>query len=119
MGIWDDYSASSVIETTNIDTGTVTVDSFGDTEGKGVIWQYVIDKGSGTNMRVGIIKSVWDTVADSSPVMMPDEFSSDIGTTLGVVSFAVDKSSNTVRLRATVTSDDWAFYAVRTFLGIS
>lgn len=116
MAVWDSYAKDVALSQTNIDTGTATVDSFGDTTGYGAVWRYVVDNGSGTNMRVGIITAVWDDVSDSSPEMSADMSSADIGDTSGV-SFAVDKSATTVRLRITVTSDDWSFYAVRTLIG--
>ena len=117
MTVWNNYNNNVAVSKSNIDTGTVVVDSFGDTEGRGAIWRYVIDKGSGTNMRIGVLRSVWDLVADSSPTPVIDEFSEDIGSTLGIVSFSIDKSSTTVRLKMIVTSDDWSFYAVRTLIG--
>jgi hypothetical protein len=117
MSIWNEYSADTVVTELNINTGTTVVDEFGDTEGKGAIWRYVIDKGSGTNMRAGILKSVWDLVADSTPVQPSDEFGDDIGSTIGIVTFSIDKSASTVRLKMTTTSDDWMFYAVRTLIG--
>jgi hypothetical protein len=119
MAIWGDYSTSTKVSQSNIDTGTVTVDSFADTEGSGAIWKYVINKGSGANMRTGIIQATWNSVSGSTPAIFPDEYSDDIGITHGVVSFTVDKSGNTVRLRMTVTSDDWSFSANRTLIGES
>ena len=99
----------------DIDTGTETVDSFADTEGKGADWTYVVDKGPGTHMRKGKISASWDGVADSTPIF--DEAStSDIGDTSGVT-FTVDKTGNTVRLRCAVTSDNWAVYATRVLVG--
>ena len=117
MSTWNSYNASVAVSKSNIDTGTVIVDSFGDTEGKGAIWRYVIDKGDGSNMRTGVLRAIWDLVADSSPVITPDEHSEDIGSTFRIVTFSIDKNSSTVRLKMIVTSDDWSFYAVRTLLG--
>lgn len=119
MGLWDDYSADTVVSQSNINTGITTVDSFGDTEGKGATWDYIIDKGSGANMRVGKISAVWDGVSGSTPAPIPDRHSEDIGNTLGIVTFTVDKSGNTVRLRMTVTSDGWSFNCIRTLIGVN
>ena len=116
MGIWDDYAADYKLEETNINNGTTTVDSFADTSAYGVVWRFVIDQGPGTNMRVGMVHAVWDSVSASTPEIIPEISSSDIGDTSGV-SFTVDKSATTVRLRMTVTSNDWAFYGIRTLIG--
>lgn len=116
MALWDDYAAEIRLKQTNIDTGTTTVDSFGDTTAYGAVWRYVIDNGPGTNMRIGIIHAVWDTVSGSTPEMIPDVSSADIGDTSGV-SFAVTKSGTTVQLEMTVGSDDWTFYGLRTLIG--
>jgi hypothetical protein len=98
---------------------TTTIDSFDMSLGKGAVWRYVIDDGSRTNMRVGIIQAVWDNAAGGSIEYMPDEHSDDIGTTFGVVSFAVDKSASTIRLRATSTGGTWDIHVVRTIIGAS
>ena len=115
MAEWDDSYQVTTRHNVTCDTGITTVDSFADTEGRGVEWRYTVDKGSGTNMRTGIIRAVWDTVADSSPVPTPDEYSDDIGTVS--ITFSVDKSGNSVRLRATVTSDGWRVDVIRMLIG--
>ncbi len=115
MTTWDDSYQVTTKHNATANTGTTTIDSFGDTEGRAVEWRYTIDKGSGTNMRTGVIKAVWDTVADSSPVMIPDEYSDDIGTV--TITFSVDKSGNSVRLRALVASDGWRVDVVRMLIG--
>ncbi len=96
---------------------TETLDAFPMDIGKGAVWRYVIDDGSRTNMRVGILQAVWDQAAGGSVEMMPDEHSPDIGTTLGVVTFTVDKAATTVRLRATSTAGSWVISVVRTIIG--
>jgi hypothetical protein len=115
MTVWDDSYSVQTKHTATINTGTATVDSFADTESKAVEWRYTVDKSSGTNMRTGVIRAVWDTVADSTPVMMPDEYSDAIGTV--TITFSVDKSGNSVRLRATVLSDGWRVDVVRMLIG--
>jgi len=115
MAEWDDSYQVTTRHNVTCDTGITTVDSFADTEGRGVEWRYTVDKGSGTNMRTGIIRAVWDTVADSTPVMTPDEYSDAIGTV--AITFSVDKSGNSVRLRATVVSDSWRVDVVRMLIG--
>ena len=96
---------------------TASMDSFDMTLGRGAIWRYVIDGSSGTNMRVGIIQAVWDQVSDGGIEYIPDEHSDDIGDT-SAVSFAVDKSGTTVRLRATSTGGTFNFYGVRSMIGV-
>ena len=96
---------------------TETVDSFDMTLSRGAIWRYVIDGGSGANMRVGIIQGCWDQAAGGSVEMTPDEHSDDIGTTIGVVTFAIEKAATIVRLRAASTGGDFTIYIVRTLIG--
>lgn len=96
----------------DIDTGTESVDSFADTEGSGAIWDYVVV--SGANVRTGRIMAAWD--AGTDVVVYSESSTADVGDTSGV-SFAVDINSNNVRLRCTVTSDNWAVYATRNLLG--
>ena len=115
MAEWDDTYQVPTKHNATINTGLSTVDSFADTEARGVEWHYTVDKGSGTNMRTGVIRAIWDLVADSTPVKMPDKHSSDIGT-VDIV-FSVDKSGNSVRLRATVGSDAWRVDVTRLFIG--
>lgn len=98
---------------------TVTVDSFDQDIGVGCIWRYVIDDGSRTNMRVGIIHACWDQAIGGNIIMMPDSHSDDIGSTLGIVSFSVDKSVSTVRLRCTTTLGSWVINTIRTIIGAS
>ena len=110
--------SASLVETenTDIDTGTETVDSFADTLGLMAVWYYVLTNSSHANMRAGTIVSCWATAATSTPVYT-ENATDDIGSTLGVASFAVDKSGNTVRLRCTTTSDNWACYVTRRLVG--
>jgi hypothetical protein len=121
MAEWDDTYQVTTRANATCDTGTTTVDSFGDTEARAVEWRYTVDKSSGTNMRTGVIRAVWDTVAhnppvsSSVPVMTPDEYSDSIGTV--AITFSVDKSGNSVRLRATVASDGWRVDVIRMFIG--
>ena len=111
-GVWEQiYTPATIVINADVDTGTETCDSFADTAGKSAVWEYSLDNGPGTNMRSGTIRAVWNTTADSSP-SYEDTSTSDIGDTSGV-SFAVDKSTNTVRLRCTAGSDNWMFRALR------
>lgn len=98
---------------------TEIIDSLNMALGRGAVWRYVIDDGSRTNMRVGVIQAVWDQAAGGNIKMMPDDHSDDIGTTLGVITFAVTKAATIVRLQATSTGGDWTIYFVRTILGAS
>ena len=100
---------------------TVTIDSLDMTLGQGAVWKYVITDtdGSRTNMRIGIIQAVWDQAAGGNVEMMADHSSPDIGTTIGIVSFSMDKAATVVRLRATSTAGNWTVHVVRTILGAS
>ncbi|OQY25622.1 MAG: hypothetical protein B6244_14845 [Candidatus Cloacimonetes bacterium 4572_55] len=115
MAAWDDTYQITTRANATCDTGITTVDSFGDTEARAVEWRYTVDKGNGANMRTGVIRAVWDTASDSTPVMTPDEYSGSIGTV--AITFSVDKSGNSVRLRATVASDGWRVDVIRMFIG--
>jgi L-rhamnose isomerase len=115
MADWDDTYQVATKHNATINTGTGTVDSFADTEGRAVEWRYTVDNGSGTNMRTGVIRAVFDTVADSAPVQTPDRYSDSIGTVS--ITFSVDKSGNSVRLRATVTTDGWRVDVIRMLIG--
>lgn len=106
-GQWSDVS------NIDIDIGVETVDSFAASECKAAFWNYVVSKGA--NLRAGRIYACWDNVADSIPAFAHTS-TSDIGDTSGV-SFDVDKLGNTVRLRCTVTSNDWAVHASRVQIG--
>jgi len=109
----DEENVATNVSNTDIDTGTETIDSFADTDGVSVVWDYAIN--DGTNYRSGTIMATWDETADSTPAYTETR-TKDIGDTSGV-SFAVDKNSNTVRLRCTVTSDDWSCKAIRHLVG--
>ena len=109
--------AAEIVDQALTGAVTETVDSFDMTVGKGAIWRYVVDDGSRTNMRVGIIQAVWDQAAGGSVTMMPDEHSDDIGATLGLVTFTADKAATVVRLRAISTAGTWAVSVVRTIIG--
>ena len=96
----------------DVDTGTENIDTFADTEGSGAIWDYVVF--SGANVRTGRVMAAWDAGTDA--VVYSESSTADVGDTSGV-SFVVDINSNNVRLRCTVTSDNWAVYATRNLLG--
>ena len=98
---------------------TETMDTFDQSLGKGAVWDYIIDDGAGTNMRVGRISAVWDQAAGSTPIILPGYDSDDIGVTLGIVSFSVDKSADQVRLRCTTTSGSWTISGSRQIIGIN
>lgn len=99
------------VENSDVDTGTESVDQFSDDLSGGCRWDYIINNGSGTNMRAGSIIAVWDGVSGSSPVYT-EYTTGDIGDTSGV-SLEVDKLTNTIRLRVIVTTDDWVIRAQR------
>jgi len=117
MTEWDETYERLYRNSVLINTGISTVDSFSDSEAMGAEWWYVANKGGGANMRTGHFGTDWDLVADSSPAEITDECSPDIGTTLGEIEFFVDKSGNSVRLRAECQSDGWSVYFVRMFKG--
>ena len=114
LGAIAEFSGVSNID---IDTGTETVDSFADVEGKAVFWDYVVVNGTNPEMailRAGRVMAAWDASTDA--IIYSESSTSDIGDTSGV-SFAVDINANNVRLRCTVTSDNWAVYAIRALIG--
>ena len=98
-------------QNTDIDTGTETVDSFPDTYGDAAQWTYVVK--SGVNLRAGTIVACWEAAGDTTEYS--ETHTEDIGDTSDVT-FAVDISSDDVRLRATTTSDNWEVRTVRTLI---
>jgi len=115
MAEWDDTYQITTRHNVTANTGISTIDSFADTEARAARWHYTVDKGDGANMRTGVIGAVWNTVADSVPVPLPDKYSDPIGT-VGIT-FSIDKSGNSVRLRATVASDGWRVDVTRLLIG--
>lgn len=85
----------------DIDSGTEVVASIGTGSRDVAFFDYVVKKGS--NYRAGTVMAVWDS-ADN--VEFTDTSTNDLGNT-NDVSFTVDALSGAVRLKATVTSDDW------------
>jgi len=96
---------------------TETIDSFDMTLGHGAVWWYTLTDAARTNRRAGVIQACWDQAAGGQVTMMPDEHGPDTGTTLGVVSFTVDKAATTIRFRAASLSGTWNVYRVRRILG--
>jgi len=96
---------------------TETIDIFDHGLGKGAVWDYIVDDGARTNMRIGRIAAVWDQAAGTTPEIIADSFSDDIGTTLGLVNFSVDKSTTNVRLRCTSVSGSWVISGSRQIIG--
>ncbi|OQY25625.1 MAG: hypothetical protein B6244_14860 [Candidatus Cloacimonetes bacterium 4572_55] len=97
---------------------TTHIDSFDMSLGKGAVWRYVIDGGSGANMRVGIIQAVWDQVSSGDVEYLPDEHSDDIGDT-SAVELSVEKVTTTIGLRVVSSGGDFDIYVVRTIIGAS
>jgi hypothetical protein len=106
--------SSELIINSDIDTGTETVDSFAYSLGNVAFWNYKVIKGD--NIRGGSIIVAWNNSGTTiTSVDDGHRMSGDIGNTTGV-SFAVDISGDNVRLRCTVTSDDWAVWMRRWIL---
>lgn len=82
--------------------GTTTLDSFDQSVAPGAIWELAVTNATSTDMRVGWLGAVWDQVDDSTPVIIPETGTADIGDTSDV-SFTVNKSGSTVRLQYTYT----------------
>ena len=110
---WSPVSGS-IVEDTDVDIETVAIDSFTDTVSKAIRWDYVIDNGTGTNMRCGSIMAVWDETSNSTP-SYSETCTSDIGNT-SPVTFEVNKNINTVGLMVTSTSTDWSVRVRRYFI---
>jgi len=91
----------------DVDTGTEDVDTFADTLGEGVDWDYVVKKGA--NTRKGTVSAGWESSTDT---ITHTETGVEVGDTSDLT-FDVDINSNTVRLRATATSDNWEVRVVR------
>jgi hypothetical protein len=93
---------SGIIENSDVDTGTETVDEFADTVGYSVYWLVQITKG--TNYRKLAATAVWDAVADTT------NFAASTIATIGTIDITLscDINANNVRLLATATTNDWA-----------
>ena len=111
ISIVGSYVTTNIIENSDVDTGTETVDTFADTTGNACFWNYVIKKGA--NIRAGIITAAWDVTGDT--VESNETSTNDIGDTTDVT-LTVDISANSVRLRATTTSDNWSVKVFRSLL---
>lgn len=85
----------------DIDSGTEVVASIGTGSRDVAFFDYVVKKGS--NYRAGTVMAVWD---GANNVEFTDTSTNDLGNT-NDVSFTVDALSGAVRLKATVTSNDW------------
>jgi len=92
----------------DIDTGTETVDTFADTIGDAVKWNYVVK--NGVNLRAGTIVGVWEATGNTTEYT--ETSTNDIGDT-SQLTFAVDISGDQVRLQATATSDNWEVRVIR------
>ena len=98
-------------ENTDVDTGTEDVDTFADTLAKGCTWSYIVT--NGTNHRGGIVIASWNATTDT--VTYTDMSTDDQGDT-SQLTFSVDISTNTVRLRAAATSDNWNVQVERSLI---
>lgn len=96
-------TSSDVTDWSNldVDTGIEVLDSFAITAARGAVWFYTIRKS--TNQRSGQVVGSW--LSDGTVVYSEDS-TEDMGDTSGVT-LTVDYSSPNIRLKATVTSDDW------------
>jgi len=90
---------------------TTTLDPFDDALGSRAFWDVVVYDAGLTNMRTGYLAACWDQSDDSTPAMIAESSSSDIGDTSDVA-FTVNKSGSTVRLQYTHTGT-WTIEAVR------
>lgn len=104
-------NALPVVASVSVDTGTTTLDSFADTLGDAAHWNYKIKKGA--NIRAGTMMAAWDASGDN--IEYAEDATNDVGDT-GDLTLGVDISSNTVRLRATATSDGWTVKVLRRVL---
>ena len=101
-------------ENTDVDSAAAEdVDTFADTVADGAVWHYVIKSNAGTDFRAGTVTAVWN--AANTDVRYDDVSTTDIGDTSGVT-LSVDNPSSTVRLRATVTTDNWTVKVVRVLI---
>jgi hypothetical protein len=101
--IYPANSSAFVYSANTFDTGTVTVDTFADTQVDGCQWFFSVKKGA--NLRTGIMMAAWDATGDT--IDYTESATNDVGDTSDLT-LAVDISSNAVRLRATAASDGWS-----------
>jgi hypothetical protein len=108
---WTEPESTTVYENTDIDIGTEAIDSFADTSGRAVFWDYVVYKSA--NLRAGRVVACWD--AASNAITYSETCTTDVGTTTDLT-LSVDINSNNVRLLATAASDNWAVKVSRKLL---
>ena len=90
----------------DVDTGTEIIASVSATSYDAAFFDYVIKKGN--DYRAGTVMAVWNTAQGTTE--FTDFSTNDLGNTTDVV-FSVDLLTNTARLKATVTSDNWIIKA--------
>jgi len=105
------------LDTQIADAGITVVDEIPDTEAKGALWFYIIDHDNSSDMRTGKIQACWNRLSDGAVVPMPEESGPDLGSTLGVVHFIVEKTGHTAQLKCLSASDGWAVDIVRMPIG--
>jgi hypothetical protein len=97
--------SSDVTDWSNLDVDSAAaevLDSFAVTAARGAVWFYTVRKGS--NQRSGQVIGAW--LSDGSSVSFTEDSTEDIGDT-SQVTLSVDYSASLIRLKATVTTDDW------------
>ena len=117
---WENVSNTGTeIETIDVDTTSITVDSIDETLGNSATWEYVIKNNTTNgNLRAGWIQAVWEPTEPDSEVQFYEYSTNDIGDTLPVT-FEVVKndSADTVDLIVTAASDNWDIKLFRKILG--
>lgn len=101
----NNYNSSDFTDWSNLDVDSAAaeiLDSFAITSARGAVWFYTVRKGS--NQRSGQVIGGW--LSDGSSVVYQEDSTEDIGDT-SQVTLSVDCSSSLIRLKATVTTDDW------------
>lgn len=116
---WENVTNTGTeIETIDIDTESVTVDTIDENLGSSVTWEYVIKNNTTNgNLRAGWIQAVWEPEEPDSAVEFYEYSTNDIGNTLPLT-FEVIKndSADTIELVATATTDNWDIKLFRKIL---
>jgi len=95
-------------ENVDIDIGTEVIDSFADTLGDAVVWDYMIKNGA--NKRAGNVIACWDSNANTAEYA--ETHTNDMGNT-DDLELSVDIDSDNVRLLGTAASDNWHCRVIR------
>lgn len=103
------YTNGTLVQNTDVDTGTNIVDEFSIALGRTAFWIYEVYNGD-IHQRGGTYEATWTSTG--SLFRSQHDSTDDIGNTTGVTLSSQFNSGN-IRLVVTANSDNWVFKATR------